>query len=435
MLTYWGVFALLLCVCAESAYGGDKWALLVCGSRGYDNYRHQADIAHSYQLLIKNGLSPHKIVVMMYDDVAYHRRNPFPGNLINVPGGPNVYKGLQIDYRGGDVTAKNFLSVLQGDFKAMEGKGSGKVILSKPDDHIFVYYADHGNSGFIAFPSGGMLYSNELLDAINSMHRQNKYGKMVFYIEACYSGSMFIKRLRQDIGVYAVTAANDHESSWSCYYDNDRRTSLADDFSIKWMLDTEQHGTNSRTLNQQFSDVKNHVKLSHVCRFGDEHGMGDMPLSDFQGTSGEQYSNFTAVPEPTDFVRSWDVKYYSLFRQLQSEKVPEERIKLLQEMQHEETMKVKIQESLKSIAVRLVADPSYMFEWKTKETTLSEEYCYEVTVDKYGQSCYHFEEYDYAMKDLHVFANLCNEGVKVERILNAIKEVCAAQVVDEGEDL
>jgi len=417
---------LLLCTYAGGVHGGDKWALLVCGSRGYDNYRHQADIAHSYQMLVKNGLSKDKIVVMMYDDVAFHRRNPFPGELINVPNGPNVYKGIHIDYRGNDVTPENFLKILQGDYKAMEGKGSGKVILSNSDDHVFVYYADHGNSGFIAFPVGGMLYSNQLLDAINSMHAQNKYKKMVFYIEACYSGSMFIKRLRDDIGVFAVTAANDHESSWSCYYDDKRRTSLADDFSIKWMLDSEQHGTSSRTLAQQFQAVKSQVRLSHVCNFGDKNGMGGMKLSEFQGSAGYSYSNFTAPPPPTDFVRSWDVKYHSLLKQLEKQTATEERLKLLKEMEVEEKTKQKIEGSLKQIAVQLVAEPSYMFAAATKETSWSEEYCYEQAVDTFTKKCYQFQEYDYAMKDLHVFANLCNAGVPIENIYKTIAKVCSS---------
>jgi len=412
-----------LCACASGVLGGDKWALLVCGSRGYDNYRHQADIAHSYQLLIRNGLSRDKIVVMMYDDVAHNRRNPFPGELINVPNGENVYKGIQIDYRGKDVTAKNFLSVLKGDFKAMHGKGSGKVILSNSDDHVFVYYADHGNSGFIAFPVGGMLYSNDLLDTISTMHQQDKYKKMVFYIEACYSGSMFIKKLQKDIGVYAVTAANDHESSWSCYYDEKRRTSLADDFSIKWMLDSEQHGTKHRTLAEQFQAVKSQVRLSHVCNFGDANGMGGMSLSEFQGSSTYSYSNVT-LPEPTDLVRSWDVKYHSLFKQLEKATSTEERLQLLKEMETEEKTKQAVEDSLKQIAVQLVADPSYMFAASTKETSLLEDYCYEKAVDLFTQTCYHFQEYDYAMKGLHVFANLCNAGVPIEKIQKSIEKVC-----------
>lgn len=39
--------------------------------------------------------------------------------------------------------------------------------------------------------------------------------------------------------VYAITAANERESSWSAYYDQQRKTPLADDFSVKWMADSE----------------------------------------------------------------------------------------------------------------------------------------------------------------------------------------------------
>ena len=39
-----------------------------------------------------------------------------------------------LDYTGEDVSAENFLSVLKGDKAAMEGKGSGKVLESGPND-------------------------------------------------------------------------------------------------------------------------------------------------------------------------------------------------------------------------------------------------------------------------------------------------------------
>merc|ERR1719494_74154 len=249
--------------------------------------------------------------------------------------------------------------------------------------------------------------------------------KMVFYIEACYSGSMFIKKLQKDIGVYAVTAANDHESSWSCYYDEKRKTSLADSFSIKWMLDSEQHGTQHRTLAEQFQAVKSQVRLSHVCNFGDANGMGGMKLSEFQGSSSFAYSNFT-VPEPTDYVRSWDVKYHSLLRQLEKATTTEERLDLLKEMEIEEKTKQDIEDSLKQIAVQLVSEPSYMFAATTKETTLLAEHCYESAVDAYTKACYQFQEYDYAMKDLHVFQNPCSAGVPIEYIYKSIEKVCSS---------
>ena len=108
---------------------GTGWAVLVAGSRGWDNYRHQADVCHAYQvhishnhhpltvilqLLRKHGVSEDRIIVMMYDDIAESPDNPNRGEIYNQPGGENVYANVKKDYTGDDVTAKNFLAVLQG---------------------------------------------------------------------------------------------------------------------------------------------------------------------------------------------------------------------------------------------------------------------------------------------------------------------------------
>jgi legumain len=52
------------------------------------------------------------------------------------------------DYTGKDVNVKNFLAVLLGNNSALTG-GSGKVVNSSQDDHIFVYYTDHGGPGVL----------------------------------------------------------------------------------------------------------------------------------------------------------------------------------------------------------------------------------------------------------------------------------------------
>lgn len=69
-------FLLLAGLTLLSAVGsfaaGQNWAVLVAGSNGYDNYRHQSDVCHSYQILHKNGVPDANIVVMMYDDIAHN---------------------------------------------------------------------------------------------------------------------------------------------------------------------------------------------------------------------------------------------------------------------------------------------------------------------------------------------------------------------------
>lgn len=42
----------------------------------------------------------------------------------------------------------NLFAVLLGNKSALTG-GSGKVIESGPDDHIFIYYTDHGGPGVL----------------------------------------------------------------------------------------------------------------------------------------------------------------------------------------------------------------------------------------------------------------------------------------------
>ena len=73
---------------------GRLWAVLVAGSRGWDNYRHQADVCHAYQVLHGHGVPEDNIIVMMYDDIAYHQSNPYQGEIFNTPNGSDVYQGV-----------------------------------------------------------------------------------------------------------------------------------------------------------------------------------------------------------------------------------------------------------------------------------------------------------------------------------------------------
>ncbi|GFX69446.1 legumain [Trichonephila clavipes] len=86
----------------------------------------------------------------MTDGIANNGENLTPGIVINHPKGNDVYKGVQKEYTGEDVTPKNFMAILK-DEKTLAGGGSGKVQKSGPSDHVFVYFVDHGAPGLIAF--------------------------------------------------------------------------------------------------------------------------------------------------------------------------------------------------------------------------------------------------------------------------------------------
>ena len=201
----------------------DHWAVLVAGSNGFWNYRHQADICHSYQILRKNGIPESNIIVLSYDDVANDPENPIPGKLFNKPNGEDVYAGCNIDYKGDAVTPENFLAILKGDKTKVKG-GNGKVLKSTADSKVFINFADHGAPGLIAFPNE-YLYANDLNSTITFMHQNKMYKEMVLYIEACESGSMFDGILSVEIN--------------SC---------LGDLFSVNWMEDAEKYDPSKETL-------------------------------------------------------------------------------------------------------------------------------------------------------------------------------------------
>jgi len=267
------------------------WAVLVAGSNGWWNYRHQSDTCHAYNILIKNGMPAERIITLAYDDIANDYSNPFKGQVFNKPDptgkGFDVYKNCKIDYTAEDVTPDTFLNVLKGDAKANQGKGNGRVLASTANDKVFVYFTDHGATGLIAFPSGE-LYADDLINTLKYMHDNQKYKRLVFYLEACESGSMFSNILPTDWEIYATTAANPSESSWATYCSpNDKvngksiGSCLGDEYSVNWMEDTEG-AESGKKLQKQFEDIKTKTKGSHVMQYGIV-SWTDEALTNYQG--------------------------------------------------------------------------------------------------------------------------------------------------------
>ena len=283
---------------------GENWAVLACGSTGYMNYRHQADVFHVYQSLLKRGFSKEHIILFAYDDIAYSPRNPFPGQVFNRPDGPDVYEGVSIDYSDYNVNPETYISVLKGDNK--NGK-LRKVLNSTENDNIFLYFVDHGIAGAIVFPDNKFLYADELEETFKFMKDKKMYKNIIFYLESCYSGSMF-NNINPDLNVYSVTAASPSEQSLATYcYPQDyvngqeMHTCLSNEFTSNWLDDSDsriffeesQETKGSKceySSHDQFLYTKDKTKNSHVQEYGDL-SVGDLPITYFQSSKDIAYYN------------------------------------------------------------------------------------------------------------------------------------------------
>ncbi|GAB2284826.1 hypothetical protein Dimus_019279 [Dionaea muscipula] len=423
--------------------GGTRWAVLIAGSDGYWNYRHQADICHAYQILKKGGLKDENIVVFMYDDIAYDEENPRPGIIINRPDGDDVYKGVPKDYTGEDVTVNNFLAAILGNRSAITG-GSGKVVDSGPNDHIFIYYSDHGGPGVLGMPTNPYLYADDLMDALKKKHASGTYKSLVFYLEACESGSIFQGLLPEGLNIYATTAANAEESSWGTYCPGEEpgpppeyETCLGDLYSVAWMEDSEKHNLQTETLHQQYELVKsrtandNSAYGSHVMQFGDI-GLSKDNLFIYMGTNpdNENYTlasanflranSYHAVNQrDADLLHFWN-KF--LKAPQGSSRKHEAQKQFVEAMSH----RMHIDSSMKLIGELLFglhqSSEKLQAARPANQPLVDDWTCLKNLVRTFERHCGSLSQY--GMKHMRSIANICNAGITNEQMVEASAQAC-----------
>ncbi|EAY99261.1 hypothetical protein OsI_21225 [Oryza sativa Indica Group] len=378
-----------------------RWAVLIAGSNGFYNYRHQADVCHAYQIMRKGGVEEQNIVVMMYDDIAHNPDNPRPGLIFNHPSGPDVYAGVPKDYTGDDVNVNNFLAVLLGNRSALTGSGSGKVVASGPNDHVFVYYADHGGPGVLSMPADGeYLYADDL------------------------------------------------ESSWGTYCPGDDHdapaaefdTCLGDLYSVAWMEDAEAHqeGRLAETLRQQYRTVKNRTSDegtytlgSHVMQYGDMalapqsldlYYMDTSPATanDHKlaaaGAKGSHSYTVSVNQRDADLLYLW--RKYRRAGEGTAEKV-EARERLVQEMGR----RSRVDRSVEMIGGLLLGGAKHKQQVVRERAALVEDWeCLRSMVRTFEDQCGSLGQY--GIKHMRSFANICNAGVPHHAMAKAASLAC-----------
>ena len=387
-----------IALCMLALVAADNWAVLVAGSDGYWNYRHQADVSHAYQILRRGGIPEDHIITMMVNDIAYNEANPFQGAIYNHPGDnpQNVYEGVKIDYEGKENTPENFKKILLGD----ESTGK-KVLKSTENDNVFLFFSDHGGPEVLCWPDDD-LDREDFQNTLMQMHEKKMYKRFVLYIEACYSGSMGTD-LPDDLDLYLVTAANDHESSWGAYCAEEAvvkgknlGTCLGDEFSVFWMEDTDKGGQKTETLEEQFNRLVKGVENSHVMRYGDVSFASDV-IGEYVGYP-ESAQKTEKTNKKYSKVDSRDAKMYYL-RHKYLTATGDDKQKYEKLYYEELNIRQQYEMYFHSIAP---ADRYYEAVKEVKDFQ-----CYEKGI---AQMKAIFGKNDYQYKFYHVIANLCNEN-------------------------
>lgn len=260
------------------------WALILAGSSGWENYRHQADALAQYRLLRRAGLPDDRIVLILADDIASAPENPEPGVVRHEVGGPNLYEDVRIDYRLDSVTASDVLEILGG-------KRSDRlphVIESTPTDDVYLFFSGHGSDQgmFIGADRAadrvapGTFVSPESLAAtIAGMDSANRYRRLLVALEMCQAGAM--GRALTAPHALLIGAANAYENSVATNYAPALGAWLGDQFSVALTKQVERDpaGSLGELYRETYLDVSgSHVSAYNAANFS---GLDSVDLAEF----------------------------------------------------------------------------------------------------------------------------------------------------------
>ncbi|KAJ7192969.1 peptidase C13 family-domain-containing protein [Mycena pura] len=207
----------------------NNWAVLVCSSRYWFNYRHMANALGMYRTVKRLGIPDSNIILMLADDAACNARNKFPGSVYANPGrGLDLYgDNIEVDYRGYEVTVENLLRVLTGRMEPSVPRS--KRLLTDAHSNIFVYMTGHGGNEFLKFQDNEEISAFDIADAFEQMWQKKRYNEIFFMIDTCQANTMYSKFYSPNI--LATGSSKIDQSSYSYENDADIGVSVIDRYT------------------------------------------------------------------------------------------------------------------------------------------------------------------------------------------------------------
>ncbi len=252
------------------------WAYIAAFSRGWKNYRHQADALNMYQILRKHGVSDDRIVLMIADDLADDPQNPEPGIVRSVAGGPNLNVDVQIDYRlDDDTTSERVLGILSGEV----GSDSSAAVAPTERDDVLVFWVGHGGDRGVLVggttaeaatsQNGSFISPEDLGLAVQNMAEANRYRRLLMVLESCHAGAMGARFFAPN--AMLMTGAGARENSLGFNYDLEHQIWRADAFAAAFQSQLDS-GTTASVMDaytHSFLAVRgSHAKLYNAPLFG-----------------------------------------------------------------------------------------------------------------------------------------------------------------------
>ncbi|EJF61931.1 hypothetical protein DICSQDRAFT_146723 [Dichomitus squalens LYAD-421 SS1] len=262
----------------------NNWAVLVCASRYWFNYRHMANALGMYRTVKRLGIPDSNIILMLADDAACNPRNKFPGCVYANPGrNLDLYgDNIEVDYRGNEVTVENFLRVLTGRVEPSVPRS--KRLLTDDRSNVFIFMTGHGGNEFLKFQDNEEISAFDIADAVAQMWEKKRYNELFFMIDTCQANTMYSKFYSPN--VLATGSSVIHENSYSYENDYDIGVAVIDSYTHYVLEFMEGINKTSQTTMEDLFNTYDPVKIrSHPGVRSDlfERDFRDTLVTDFFG--------------------------------------------------------------------------------------------------------------------------------------------------------
>ncbi|KAJ0962435.1 hypothetical protein J5N97_030263 [Dioscorea zingiberensis] len=307
----WILFLLLfLLVFSSSSHAStvhnNNWAVLVCTSRFWFNYRH---MANTLSLTVKRlGISDERIILMLADDMAFNARNSYPAQVFN-------NENHMLNLYGDNIEAF-LISSFTYDFSDIfclcssfligrhEAGPKIKRLLSDEGSHILLYMTGHGGDEFLKFQDNEELQSHDLADVVKQMKEKHRFKELLIMVDTCQAVTLFSQL--QSPGVLAIGSSKKGENSYSHHLDSDIGVSVVDRFTYYTLAFFEKLDMYSNaSLSSLFNSYDPHLLMSTASYREDlyERPLSQVPVTNFFGSvmktvhTDSAYTGFSMEPK------------------------------------------------------------------------------------------------------------------------------------------
>ena len=243
-----------------------RYAVLVQGSHGWNNYRHQADVLNVYQMLKKNGFDDDHIILIIDKALAFDTKNPEPGIIRAEDGGKDLMGGSSIDYDNAAIFPDDISNILLG----VKTDQTPVVLPKDAGQNVLLFWSGHGHNRASngadelawRYEDNGQGMTAELLrQTISQMQSEGIYRKMLVITEPCFSEAV-ITPLVGIPGVLAISSAGIYEQSFADNWSSELGVWRCDRFSRN--LVTHLTASPTTTYRDLYLFCSQHTLGSHV---------------------------------------------------------------------------------------------------------------------------------------------------------------------------